>query len=324
MFRTAIQLSPRSQTISLLDKLLTIGSCFSDNMGQRFGENKFEVLTNPFGTTYNPISIFKLLRYAINNTLPDESGYNLSNDLHVHDDFHSSFSNSNQAILKMNIDKAVERTNLHLQKTNWLIITFGTAFVYTRVDNKAVVSNCHKLPAKLFEKSLLTQKQILNAFDEIYNALKTTNPALKVLLTVSPVRHIKDTMELNSVSKATLRLACHTITQQHEDVVYFPSYEIMMDDLRDYRFYKADMLHPTTVAEDYIWQKFAETYFDDGTQNFLAEWGKIRAAIDHKPFNPASPQHQDFIKKTIKKIEGLEPQLDFSIELAQLRQQLID
>ncbi|MEQ9165891.1 MAG: GSCFA domain-containing protein, partial [Fulvivirga sp.] len=210
-----------------------------------------------------------------------------------------------------------------LKKTDYLIITFGTAFVYELDSTAEVVANCHKVPAKNFTKKLLTQKQVLEAFEEVYQRLMDLKPDLKIILTVSPVRHIKDTLALNSVSKSTLRLTCHTLENQYENVEYFPSYELVMDDLRDYRFYKSDMLHPSAEAEDYIWNKFASTYFNDQTQSFIKEWVKIKVAIDHRPFNPASEKHQQFIKATIKKIELLPQEISFSQELEMLRNQLL-
>jgi hypothetical protein len=153
----------------------------------------------------------------------------------------------------------------------------------------------------------------------MYAAAKAFNPEIKVILTVSPVRHLKDTLELNSVSKSVLRLACHTLSQQHADVAYFPSYEIMMDDLRDYRFYKADMIHPSDVAEEYIWQKFIDGYFDDDTKLFLSKWKEITLALKHRPFNRESASHQKFIAETIKRLEELKFLVDVDKEIALLK-----
>jgi hypothetical protein len=323
MFRTELNIDPSLIKIGHYDPILTLGSCFSDSMGARLASNKFEVKYNPFGTVYNPISIFKLLQYSLSNEMPNESSYLENDGLFANYDFHSSFSALNKSSIKKQIEEQIESTNTFLKSAKWLILTLGTAYVYKRKDTKEIVSNCHKIPGKNFTKRLLTQKQILEAFDQLWKQLATLNPGLKILLTVSPVRHIKDTLALNSVSKSTLRLTSDTLANQYEHVSYFPSYELMMDDLRDYRFYKADMIHPTEEAEDYIWEKFASAYFGKSTLDFLSEWSKIRAAIQHRPFNTTSEKHQAFIKSTIQKIKSLDNKLDFSEELKVLEGQLV-
>uniref|UniRef100_UPI00404AF7EE GSCFA domain-containing protein n=2 Tax=Fulvivirga sp. TaxID=1931237 RepID=UPI00404AF7EE len=323
MFRTELHIEPSANKIGLQTPILTIGSCFSDNIASKLSDHKMKVLANPFGTVYNPISIFKLLGNASKKEHPKKSSIVENDGLFAHYDFHSSFSKLNEADLTTAINKAVDDTHEFLKKTDYLIITFGTAFVYELDSTAEVVANCHKVPAKNFTKKLLTQKQVLEAFEEVYQRLMDLKPDLKIILTVSPVRHIKDTLALNSVSKSTLRLTCHTLENQYENVEYFPSYELVMDDLRDYRFYKSDMLHPSAEAEDYIWNKFASTYFNDQTQSFIKEWVKIKVAIDHRPFNPASEKHQQFIKATIKKIELLPQEISFSQELEMLRNQLL-
>lgn len=320
MFRTELNIDPSTIKIGLTDPILTIGSCFSDNIGERFSENKFDVLSNPFGTVYNPISIFKLIRLGLNNSTVPDSGYLVHEGLHAHYDFHSSFSTLDKSELAVNIQQAIDRTHNKFKKLKFLIITLGTAFVYERVDSNEIVANCHKVPAKAFQKKLLTQEDIIEGFEELYHQLPDE---LTIIFTVSPVRHIKDTLPLNSVSKSTLRLVCNTLSNQYANVHYFPSYEIMVDDLRDYRFYASDMLHPTRDAEEYIWDKFSNAYFDKGTKEFLKEWQNIKSAIKHRPFNPSSDKHQQFVLKTIEKIHSLPHQLDFSEELKSLNSQLL-
>jgi hypothetical protein len=209
-----------------------------------------------------------------------------------------------------------------VQKADWLIITYGTAWVYELLETKEVVANCHKMPQTLFAKSLMTQKKVLDSFETMYGLLKSFNPNIKIIVTVSPVRHLKDTLELNSVSKSVLRVACHTLTEQYHDVLYFPSYEIMMDDLRDYRFYKSDMIHPTKDAEEYIWEKFVERFFDDSLKSFLKKWGEIRTALAHKPFHPTSSSHQKFLHQTLKKLLELKALVNVDQEVAMLEEQL--
>lgn len=320
MFRTELNITPSDIKIGLHDPILTIGSCFSDSIGSKFSENKFNVLANPFGTVYNPISIFKSLELSFENYQASEDGFVENEGLFSHYDFHSSFASTDKIELENNLATAISSTSKFSKELKFLIITFGTAFVYERKDNHQIVANCHKVPAKEFEKKLLTQKQIIEAFEALYPKLPND---LNIILTVSPVRHIKDTLEMNSVGKSTLRITCDTLSKEYKNISYFPSYEILLDDLRDYRFYASDMLHPTPEAENYIWNKFSNAYFDDQTKEFIDSWGKIRAALSHRPFNPESDKHQSFLKSTIKKIETLEVNLDFNKEIKMLKDQLI-
>ncbi|QSE97034.1 GSCFA domain-containing protein [Fulvivirga lutea] len=324
MFRTELNITPSKDKITLSTPILTIGSCFSDNIGEKLEENKFQVLSNPFGTVYNPISIFKLLNTAVSQNLPEADSYLTNDGLHANYDFHSSFSSLHQGDLEESIEESISKTHQFLKSAKVIIITFGTAFVYRRIDNNTIVANCHKVPAKEFNKELLSHEAICNQFKVTYMQLKAFNPDLRFMLTVSPVRHIKDTLELNSVSKSALRTACHSLQEEYDDITYFPSYEIQLDDLRDYRFYKSDMLHPTEEATDYIWNKFAECNFDKNTIEFINEWAKIKRAIDHKPFNPNSDKHQKFLKNTLQKIKGLPSEVDFSSEVDLLETQILN
>ena len=321
-FRTSFQLKPSPKRISLSDRILTIGSCFSDAIGSQFVRNKINCQANPFGVLYNPASIHKVVQYAIANQSVPEDTFMHRDDVFFNYDFHSEFSSMNLSHLQEQLKTIIAKTHSFLQGTHWLIITYGTAWVYERNETNSVVANCHKMPQTMFTKSLMTQKKVLDSFDSMYQALKSDNPDLNILLTVSPVRHIKDTLELNSVSKSVLRVACHTITEQYSDVYYFPAYEIMMDDLRDYRFYKADMIHPTQVAEQYIWQKFAERYFDEELTTFLGKWEVIQSALAHKPFHPVSLAHQHFVREMLKKLEELKGVVNVDEEVALLSKQL--
>jgi hypothetical protein len=323
MFRTELHIEPSANKVGLQTPILTLGSCFSNNIASKLASNKIPVLANPFGTIYNPISIFKLLDQACNKEYPSKEAIVENDGLFAHYDFHSSFSKSNESEVITAINEAVDDTHTFLETTQFLIITLGTAFVYEVGSTSEVVANCHKVPSRNFNKKLLTQTQILEAFKKTHQTLSKAYPHLQIILTVSPVRHTKDTIPLNSVSKSTLRLTCHTLENQYDNVNYFPSYELLIDDLRDYRFYKSDMLHPSSDAEDYIWNKFSTTYIDDSSLGFIKEWTKIKTAIDHKPFNPLSDKHQQFIKSTIKKIEALSKSVNCEDELHSLKRQLI-
>jgi hypothetical protein len=323
MFRTEVQLPPAPVSINLTEKILTAGSCFSDAIGKALQENKFTVSINPFGTSYNPHAIHKALRYALHNQVVAEHTYLENNGVHANYDFHSKFSALNKNNLKQSLKDTIGATHYFLKDTGWIFITYGTAWVYERNDTCEIVSNCHQMPAAQFSKHLLSQKKVLESFHEFYQDLKTFNPNGKIILTVSPVRHIKDTLPLNSVSKAVLRLASQTLSETYPDVFYFPAFEIMTDDLRDYRFYKPDMIHPSEEAEDYIWKKFAEYFFDKTTQDFIRQWTPLRQALHHKPFHVASPAHQRFLKSTLAQLEVLQSKVNLEKEIQFVKSQLL-
>lgn len=320
-FRTEVIIPPSPGRMRLTDSVLTIGSCFSDAIGSQLISNKLNALVNPFGTTYNPHSIHKVIQYAISNCTVPENSFVQRHGMALHYDLHSSFSSSNQDELKTRVQTAISKTHNFLREAKWLVITYGTAWVYELIETNEIVANCHKMPQNHFKKVLLTQKKILDSFETLYIELKALNPGIRIILTVSPVRHIKDTLEFNSVSKSVLRVACHTLSHQHGDVKYFPSYEILLDDLRDYRFYKPDMIHPSEVAEEYIWQKFVDQYFDDDLKQFILKWKDLRSALNHRPFHPGSPSHQKFIAETIRKLEELKDVVDVDKEIASFRKQ---
>jgi len=320
MFRTEINPKISEKKISLSNALMTMGSCFSDHMGMRLIQNKFDALSNPFGVIFNPISINKLLGIASKNSTIDPDGWIESQDIHQHYDLHSQLGSTSRSHANENITAAIKATHDQLHKSNWLIITWGTAIVYKRKDKDHIVANCHKVPTDQFNKKLLRSDQLIADFETMLTDMPKD---INIILTVSPVRHLKETLELNSVSKSTLRVACHDLASRHESVHYFPSYELILDDLRDYRFYKPDMLHPSDEAIDYVWNKFSKSYYDKQALDFIGKWQKIRAAIDHRPFNAQSKVHQQFIKATIQSMTELNDVVDVTTEIQQLAQQLI-
>jgi len=321
-FRTELNIKADPKLLNATSRIVTLGSCFAEVMGRKMAHYKLPVLVNPFGTIFNPVSLFKLLQQALN---PDEE---FTGELVARDgfwyayDLHSSFTASTQAALRQNMQQLLRQTRDFLTQADVLVLTFGTAVAYVHHESKQVVSNCHKFPQHHFQKHLLTIPEMLIAFQKLYAALQQLNPQVRILLTVSPVRHLKETLELNSVSKSTLRVLCHEIVQAKPGASYFPAYEIMLDDLRDYRFYKADMLHPSAVAEDYIWQKFIQAYFDQEFRNFIPEWDQIQQALQHRPFQPESVTHQNFLRKTLRRLEQFSSGFDISAEIEQINSQL--
>lgn len=321
-FRTELNVRAAEHKISLYQPLMTLGSCFADNIGQKLRAAKFSISTNPFGTIYNPLSIHKLLLQSVYNQPSLEHTYLQNQDITFNYDFHSEFSESTKNQLESKIKEAIGHSHHFLKGASYLFLTYGTSWVYERLDTGEVVANCHKMPSLQFKKVLLTQKRILESFDEMYRAIKTFNPEIRIILTVSPVRHLKDTLELNSVSKSILRLTCHTLSELYTDVEYFPAYEILLDDLRDYRFYSSDLIHPTPDAIEYIWKKFIVRYFDLETKIFLDEWQEIMKAISHKPFHPSSPSHQIFLKETLIRLQELKSKVDVENEIKLIQTQL--
>jgi hypothetical protein len=320
-FRTSVSCASTNQFIGLKTPILTIGSCFADAIGSRLKTNKILTQPNPFGTIYNPHSIHKVLQYAIQNAVVPESTYVETSEVFLNYDFHSELNSHNKEELKAILLRNISNTHHFLKSAQCLIITYGTAWIYQRNDNGEIVANCHKMPGNLFSKSLLTHKKIIESFEALYKDLKSFNPSIQIILTVSPVRHLKDTLELNSVSKAVLRLACHALSSTYNDVHYFPAYEIMLDDLRDYRFYKADMIHPSEVAEDYIWQKFTACYADANFKKFIEDWKPIIATLSHRPFHHTTDAHQRFLKKTLDKLEAFKDQVDVDEEIQMIKSQ---
>jgi len=321
MFRTELHIPHSLKKLSLKHPVLLIGSCFSTNIGALLEKYKFNCLTNPFGTVFNPISINKLLNTSLSESSLPKNGYGINQGLHFHYDLHSQFSSLEQEKLIKKTNQAVQTTNSQLQTTKWIIISWGTAIVYENKKTGEVVNNCHKVPSKNFNKRMLSAEKVVADFE---NLLTTLPNDINIILTVSPVRHIKETLELNNVSKATLRLAAHELSEKHTNIHYFPSFELMMDDLRDYRFYKSDMLHPSEEAIMYIWQKFTTAFFDDSTQSFIKEWDKIANALNHKPFNPHSDEHQKFLKKIELSLQNLKYTVDTSKELQLIHNQILN
>lgn len=316
--RTQLPFHESDWQISHSDKILGVGSCFTQHIGKYLEDYKFSCLTNPHGIIFNPISIADCLDAMLLNQQINITALLNHRNLYHSLQHHSSFSSSDPDITISGINQSTQRGNQFLKQSRFLILTFGTAYVYVFNKSRQIVANCHKLPQNQFSKKLLTVTSIVNRLKEVLTTLRTQNPHLRVILTVSPVRHIKDGMINNQKSKATLLLATHDLVDQLEFVHYFPSYEILMDDLRDYRFYKDDLLHPNQLAVKYIWEHFKQTYFDSDTSNLLVEIEKIAQAYRHRPLQPASEAHQLFLRQQLEKTHLLAtqfPHLSFTREI---------
>ena len=322
-FRTELNLQFSAFKLQSDAKVLTIGSCFSEVLGNQLVDNKLNCLNNPYGTVFNPYSIFKVLSQAIQHQPVSNHLFINQQDIWQHYDFHSKFWANSKEELQKQLNDTHRQVGAFLRKTNYLVITFGTAFVYQLKENSQAVSNCHKMPSQLFKRELLSMQEIMRRFAPFYETMKLHNPKLKIILTVSPVRHTRDTLQLNSVSKAMLRGACHFIEQEYKDVHYFPSYEIMTDDLRDYRFYKPDLIHPNEVAEQYIFEKFSDTYFSEELKDFIKNWQKMKISLNHRPQHEGTESHQLFLNDLLTKLEGFKTKIDVSHEIESVKAKLV-
>ncbi len=309
--------------IGMKSRIVTLGSCFAEVMGQRLVDHKLTVLNNPFGTIFNPVSIAKLLTMALQGTMPDENRYLERDGVWFHYDFHSSVWATSQGELRDTLKATLATTASAIRQTDFLLLTLGSAVVYRHIETGKVVANCHKMPGALFERYLYHIDHLRDDMTRLLKTLHKANPRLKVLFTVSPVRHTRDTLPLNSVSKSTLRVIAHELTVWNNWVHYFPAYELMMDDLRDYRFYEADMIHPNIQAHDYIFSKFAESAFDTDLRGFMTEWAQIRKSLAHRPlYGDDSPAHRLFLTRLLTQLETLSEHVNVSAELTVVRGRL--
>jgi len=329
-FRTELKPNPSPFLLNYQTKMLLAGSCFSENIGNLLKINKLESIINPFGIVFNPISLFENLQIFFGQKTPSPDFFLQREQYYFHYDFHSelfaetkslflekiiSQQTDNQGFIKSFLEK---QSPTQTTASSCLFLTFGTAWVYELKENGHLVTNCHKQNGQLFEKKLLEVGQIVAAFTAFYEQLPTQIP---VVLTLSPVRHLKDTFPLNSLSKAVLRVAIHEIIQKYPRTFYFPSYEIFLDDLRDYRFCEPDLLHPNSLAIDYIFDKFQAVFFDEKTKNLLEKWTKVRQNLAHKPFLEKSESYKVFLEKTLFELEKLY-ELDVKNEIVQLKEKL--
>ena len=296
--QTKIPLQKQSHNqIDYHSKLLLLGSCFSENVGDKFNYFKFQSLQNPFGILYHPKAIENLILNSINEKSYDESDVFYHNERWHCFDAHSDLSSTSKEELLQNLNEAIKSANQQIKEATHIIITLGTAWSYRFIETDKIVANCHKISQKKFQKQIQTVKSIIESLEAIIELIKSVNPKVSILFTVSPVRHLRDGFVENAQSKSHLISAIHQIVEPRHNIYYFPSFEIMMDELRDYRFYAEDMLHPNQTAVDYIWQRFQEVWISSDVIETMAEVDNIQKGLNHKPFNQESQQHQDFLRK---------------------------
>ena len=304
-FRTKIPIKQFLFDIEYKSKILFIGSCFSDNISQKLSNGGFSVEANPFGVLYNPISIKNAFDILLKDKVFTEEDLFENNGLYHSFLHHGSFSNTNKAEVLKQINISVIKSSSFLKESDYIFITLGTAYAYRHVETNQVVSNCHKVSAKAFEHYLLSLDEIVSEYKDLLSNLKTQNPNIKIIFTVSPVRHWKDGAHENQISKSSLHLAINELQKRFDFVHYFPSYELVMDDLRDYRFYANDMIHINSQAVDYIYRYFQESFYSEGTIKAEKQVLKLKQALNHRPFNSETKEHKEFVRKTSEKIEAI-------------------
>lgn len=317
-FYTPVELPTDMPRLTHADRLMLLGSCFAANMGIKLTDAKFCCDVNPYGVLYNPLSISAALREIGVGKKYDSSQLLFFRECWHSPMHHGDFSSAEAQDVLQRINERLEEAHDNLAKVDCLLLTFGTAWVYESKDTGEIVGNCHKQPEANFIRRKLSIEEIVSDYKSLFTDLFIRNPRLKVLFTVSPIRHVRDGMHANNLSKATLLLAIEQLQGAFpEQVFYFPAYELLMDELRDYRFYAEDMVHPSEVAVRYVWERFVQTCISTDALQIMEESENIRKALSHKPFHPESDEYKRFLGQIVLKIDRLNgkyPYLDFKKE----------
>jgi GSCFA family len=307
-----LEFTPRTFDIKLKhqDKLFLVGSCFTEQIGLKLSAHKFRVIDNPNGILFNPVSIARSVSSYIDNKQYSESDLFYQNECWNSWEHHSRFSTPQASDCLKGINDSQQKANTFLREADWLLVTLGSAFVY-ELENGSVVANCHKVPTDKFNKRLLTVDEIVTDMQSMISSAVAFNSNLKLIFTISPVRHLRDGFVENNRSKARLIMAVQQLVEENSNCFYFPAYELVIDDLRDYRFYAEDMVHPNYAATKYVWEKFIATCIDEPSQQLMKEIAVIVAAKNHKPFHPTSEQHKKFLQTNLEKVKKLQQQFPY-------------
>ncbi|MDR2652431.1 MAG: GSCFA domain-containing protein [Prevotellaceae bacterium] len=309
--QTEIEIKSFGEKLSHTSKILMLGSCFANNIGERLRDVKFDICINPFGVIYNPFSIANSVELLITNAKITENDLLQHNGLYYNFCYHTSFSSADKQSALSKMNSANQQGSEFLKNAQNIIITFGSAIAYKHKKHNKIVANCHKIPSCEFEKINLNVDEIVKVINASIQNIRAINNSASFIFTVSPVRHLSDGAHENQLSKSRLLIAVDEICKGNRQCQYFPAYEIMMDELRDYRFYADDMLHPSNLAVDYIWQKFSNIAICDESLKIIEEIRKITDAKSHKAFNPDSAEHRKFIKTYFEKTKQLQVKYPF-------------
>ena len=311
-FRTRVDILVSDVPINHSTGIMLFGSCFSSYIGSKLQQCKFTVDVNPFGILFNPFSISDAIQKLLQGKGVTEADLVLRQGVYHSFMHHGEFSSPDKKACLDAISTRFTRASRALQVTDFLLVTFGTAYVYRWKKTGEVVANCHKFPESDFIRTRLSVNDIVEEWCALIEELIVRRPTMKWVFTVSPIRHWKDGAHENQVSKSILHLAIDELQKRFEGVVrYFPAYEIVLDELRDYRFYNEDMLHPSPVTVEYVWQRFAETFFTQRTRAINREWESIRKLFDHRPLHPGSASHQTFVEQTMLKLREFKRKYPF-------------
>lgn len=319
-FRSIHTFKPIETPIEYHHKLVSVGSCFAANMGNLLEKHFFSILNNPNGIIFNPISLAQGLSYALNPHLFDAEKYIAEHNHLFYSWLHhgSIYANTKEALLQKIQDKN-KLISTYLLEADYLIITWGSAFVYELKEEGEIVANCHKFPGSYFHKRLLSCSEIVNFYQPFLSELLALNPKLKLIWSISPVKYLRDGLHENNLSKSTLFLALEDLLKKFPSSYYFPAFEILQDELRDYRFYAADMAHPSEQAILYIWEQFRKHVFSPQTQEIFKQTHSIASAMEHRILHPNTPEHERFKSKQLEQINALQkryPELNLGSALS--------
>ncbi|MCG8697694.1 MAG: GSCFA domain-containing protein [Bacteroidales bacterium] len=319
--QTIVDIPAPDFQIGYNDQLVFLGSCFANTIGSRINECKIPSLVNPFGVLYNPASVCLSLHRMIKNRhiIPDELQCN--QDIWFSYTHYSSFNSTSKETCLNQINNSIEEAHLHIKNSNIICITLGTAWIFQLIEDKSIVSNCHKTPANQFQRRKLDVEEIIEYLSKAFYSITQINPNAKFIITISPIRHWKDGAIENQVSKSSLLLATHELKKAFRNLYYFPVYELFMDEMRDYRFYADDMLHPSTLSQEIIWDKFQDTFFDSQTKKCVLDVKKIRKSLQHKITDKNSSEFQKFTRDLENKILRFESSYP-SINIEDFKHQL--
>lgn len=321
--QTKVNIAAPDFTIDYNSKLMMLGSCFAENMGSKFSYYKFDVDVNPCGIVYNPRSVANVLRLIVEGKKFVKEDLMQVGEKWVSLYHHGSFSSTDPGESLEKINQRLEQATMEIRSADLLVITWGTAWVYRHVGTNVVVSNCHKIPSGDFERYRLNVEEIVEEYTGLIERVREVNPGIRVLFTVSPIRHWKDGANGNQLSKATLLLAIDQLREKLKGVYYFPAYEIVLDELRDYRFYADDMLHISSLTIDYTWERFLYSFISPEVLGLMNQIGRINKSLMHRPFDLRSNDYQRLLKNLQTEIDAISrsfPSIDFSEEKKKLNE----
>lgn len=321
-FTTPIHIPESPVKISYHSKCLLMGSCFSDNIGKIMAGYKFPVVLNPFGTLFNPASLAQNIGELITGKVYSADDILHHNQLWLSLNHYTGFTHPDRDTCLSSMNNSLATASAWLRQCDYLLLTFGTAWAYLHKPTGKLVANCHKLPAASFTRIFLEPAELIARYNTMLRTLKNYNPNIRVIFTLSPVRHLSDGAVNNQLSKSVLHYSIHEILKQNNQAFYFPAYEIFMDELRDYRFYAADMLHPSEQGSNYVWERFCDAWVDEPSKKIMTALTTVLKALGHRPLHTNTVLYKKFQQNTREKIEHLArtyPFLDFSTEIAQLQ-----